>query len=181
MSRIGIQPVTIEEGVDVKISGQVVTLTGPKGEMVVNLSENVSVETKDNELVVSRIDETKQAKSDHGTFRMLLVNAIKGVKDGYQKTLEMVGVGYRAKLEGTTLVLSLGWNHPIKYDAPEGIEVEVPDETKIIIKGYNKQLVGEVAGKIRDFRKPEPYKGKGIRYEGEKVRRKSAKSSLGAE
>lgn len=181
MSRIGIQPITIEDGVEVKIAGNTVTVTGPKGEMVVNLSENVSVETVDEKLVVSRKDETKQAKSDHGTFRMLIVNAIKGVKDGYEKTLEMVGVGYRAKLEGTTLVLSLGWNHPIKYDAPENITVEVPDETKIIIKGFNKQQVGEVAAKIRDFRKPEPYKGKGVRYEGEKVRRKSAKSSLVAE
>jgi large subunit ribosomal protein L6 len=180
MSRIGLNPITIEEGVTVTVNGKDVSVKGPKGELEINLPFNVDAEIKDNQVLVSRIDDTKQAKSSHGTFRMLIANAITGVKDGFEKNLELVGVGYRARLEGTKLVMSLGWNHPVEVEAPEGIEIEVPAETKITIKGYDKQQVGEFAAKIREIRKPEPYKGKGIRYEGEYIRRKSSKSSVGA-
>ena len=133
---------------------------------------------ENNEIIVSRKDETKQAKSDHGTYRMLINNAIYGVKNGYTKNLELVGVGYRARMDGTKLVMSLGWNHPVEVVPYDGITIEVPEETKIVIKGYDKQKVGEFSAKIREIRKPEPYKGKGIRYEGEYVRRKSSKSSV---
>jgi large subunit ribosomal protein L6 len=178
MSRIGLNPITIEEGVTVTVNGKDVSVKGPKGELEINLPFNVDAEIKDNQVLVSRIDDTKQAKSSHGTFRMLIANAITGVKTGFEKNLELVGVGYRARLEGTKLVMSLGWNHPVEVEAPEGIEIEVPAETKITIKGYDKQQVGEFAAKIREIRKPEPYKGKGIRYEGEYIRRKSSKSSV---
>ncbi|MCD4756325.1 50S ribosomal protein L6 [bacterium] len=179
MSRIGNQPITIEEGVTVTIKDKNVNVKGPKGELNVELHFKISAEIKDNEVIVSRMDEEKLSKSLHGTFRMHIANAIEGVKNGYEKKLELVGVGYRARLEGKTLVMTLGWNHPVKVEPYEGIEVEVPEETKITIKGIDKQQVGEFAAKIRGIRKPEPYKGKGIRYEGEYVKRKSSKSSLG--
>lgn len=178
MSRIGLQPIKIEEGVTVTINKKEVLVKGTKGELKIDLPFNIDAEVKENEVIVTRTDETKQAKSSHGTFRMLIANAIAGVKEGFVKTLELVGVGYRARLEGTKLVMSLGWNHPVEVEATEGIEIEVPEETKIIIKGYDKQQVGEFAAKIREIRKPEPYKGKGIRYEGEYIRRKSSKASV---
>ncbi len=177
MSRIGQQPITIEQGVEVNINNKNVVVKGPKGEIEITLPFNISAEIKDNEVIVKRKDETKQSKSSHGTFRMLLANAITGVKSGFEKKLELVGVGYRARLEGTKLVMSLGWNHPVEMEAPEGISFEVPDETKIVVKGSDKQKVGECTAKIRSIRKPEPYKGKGIRYAGEYIRRKSSKSA----
>lgn len=180
MSRIGQEPVTIEEGVQVKIEGNVVTVSANDKETVLTLPEKLKVEIKEDQIFVSKIDESKEAKSLHGTYRVLIANAIKGIKDGFEKKLELVGVGYRARMEGTTLVMSLGWNHPVKIESPEDITIEVPEETKIVLKGYDKQRVGEFAAKIRAIRKPEPYKGKGIRYEGEYVRKKSSKSSVGA-
>jgi large subunit ribosomal protein L6 len=180
MSRIGQEPVTIEEGVQVKIEGNVVTVSANDKETVLTLPEKLKVEIKEDQIFVSKIDESKEAKSLHGTYRVLIANAIKGIKDGFEKRLELVGVGYRARMEGTTLVMSLGWNHPVKIESPEDITIEVPEETKIVLKGYDKQRVGEFAAKIRAIRKPEPYKGKGIRYEGEYVRKKSSKSSVGA-
>ncbi len=180
MSRIGLEPIKIEEGIQVTINGSEVIVKGSKAEIKVVLAEDIKAEVKENEVILTRDIETKQAKSDHGTYRMLIANAIEGLKNGYTKTLELVGVGYRARMEGTTLVMSLGWNHPVKVEPYEGIEIEVPTETKIIIKGYDKQKVGELAAKIREIRKPEPYKGKGIRYEGEYVRKKSSKSAVGA-
>ena len=180
MSRIGQQPITIEDGVEVSINKKDVLVKGSKGEIALRLPLNIDAEIKDNEILVSRKDESKQSKSSHGTFRMLIANAITGVKDGFEKKLELVGVGYRARMEGTKLVMTLGWNHPVEMEAPEGIEFEVPEETKVIVKGYDKQKVGEMAAKIRATRKPEPYKGKGIRYEGEYIRRKSSKSSVTA-
>jgi len=180
MSRIGLEPIKIEEGINVTINGQEVVVASPKAEMKITLPEEITVEVKDNMINLVRKDETKQSKSNHGTYRMLIANAIEGLKNGFVKTLELVGVGYRARMEGEVLVMSLGWNHPVKVKPYEGIEIEVPNETKIIIKGYNKQKVGEMAAKIRGIRKPEPYKGKGIRYEGEYVRRKSSKSSVAA-
>lgn len=178
MSRVGLQPIKIEDGVEVVLTGNDLTITGPLGEMKVKLTPDLKCKQEGSELIVERLNETKQAKSNHGTYRMLIQNAITGVKDGYSKKLELVGVGYRARMEGETLVMSLGWNHPIKVEPVKGIQIEVPEETKVIVKGYDKQKVGEFVAKIREIRKPEPYKGKGIRYEGEYVRRKSSKSAV---
>lgn len=178
MSRVGLQPIKIEDGIEVVVTGNDLTITGPLGEMKVKLTPDLKCKQEGSELIVERLNETKQAKSNHGTYRMLIQNAITGVKDGYSKTLELVGVGYRARMEGETLVMSLGWNHPIKVEPVKGIQIEVPEETKVIVKGYDKQKVGEFVAKIRKIRKPEPYKGKGIRYEGEYVRRKSSKSAV---
>lgn len=179
MSRIGLKPIKIEEGVTVLINDSEVTVTGPKGEIKISLPADVAAEIKENEVLLIAKEETKQSHSNHGTLRMIIANAVEGVKNGFEKKLELVGVGYRAKMEGLNLSMNLGWNHPVKVEPIEGITIEVPEETKIVIKGYNKQKVGEFAAKIREIRKPEPYKGKGIRYEGEYVRRKSSKSSLG--
>ncbi len=181
MSRIGKEPITIEEGLTVNIEGQTVKVKGSKGELEIVLPRKLSAEMKDNEIVISRDGEEKQTKSIHGTYRMIVANALNGVKEGFEKKLELVGVGYRARLEGTTLVMTLGWNHPIKIEPYEDIEIEVPDETKITIRGIDKQRVGEFAAKVRGMREPEPYKGKGIRYADEYVRRKSSKTSLVAE
>ena len=181
MSRIGNQPIKIEEGVTVDIDNKRVSIKGPKGELNIELPFELSAEIKDNELIVTRSNEEKPTKSIHGTYRMILANAIYGVKNGYEKKLELVGVGYRARLEGKTLVMTLGWNHPIKVEPYDGIEIEVPEETKITISGIDKQKVGEFAAKVRGMREPEPYKGKGVRYADEYVRRKSSKSSLTSE
>jgi large subunit ribosomal protein L6 len=181
MSRIGLQEITIEENVEVKLEDRTVAVTGPLGEIKVGLPKDLDVEIKDNVVKVIAKGESKQTKSNHGTYRALIQNAITGVKQGYSKGLELVGVGYRARVEGGKLVMSLGLNHPVEFEAPQGIQIEVPEETKIIVKGYDKQKVGEFAAKIREIKKPEPYKGKGIRYQDEYVRRKSSKSNLGVE
>ncbi len=180
MSRIGQEPIKIEEGVQVNIEGSKVLVSGSGKETVIELPEELKAEIKDGEILVSRSNDEKFTKSVHGTYRVLLFNAVKGIKEGFEKRLELVGVGYRARMEGTTLVMSLGWNHPVKVESPEGITIEVPEETKIVIKGHDKQQIGQLAAKIRGIRKPEPYKGKGIRYEGEYVRKKSSKSGVGA-
>jgi large subunit ribosomal protein L6 len=163
MSRIGLKPIKIEDGVTVLVNGADITVTGTKGEIKVTLPKDVSVEVKENVMYLTSTEETKQSHSNHGTFRMLVANAIEGVKNGFEKKLELVGVGYRARMEGLTLVMSLGWNHPVKVEPIAGIDIEVPEETKVTIKGFDKQLVGEFAAKVRAIRKPEPYKGKGIR------------------
>lgn len=180
MSRIGQEPVKIEEGIEVKIEGNTVTVSSKDNSITFDLPSVLKAEMVEDTVVLSRSDEEKQSKSLHGTYRALIANAVSGLKSGYEKKLELVGVGYRARMEGTTLVMSLGWNHPIKVESPEGITIEVPEETKVVIKGYDKQKVGQFAAKIRSIRKPEPYKGKGVRYEGEYVRRKSSKSGVGA-
>ncbi|MBD3329055.1 50S ribosomal protein L6 [Candidatus Dojkabacteria bacterium] len=182
MSRIGNQPVTIEEGVEVEIVKKEVKIKGPKGEMLVELPWQINAKVEGDEVIVERSDEEKLSKSLHGTYRMLVENAVYGVKNGYEKKLEIVGVGYRGKMEAGKLNLSLGFTHPILMEVPEGLEVDMPDETTITINGVDKQLVGEYAAKIRSLRKPEPYKGKGIKYSDEVVRRKSSKSAvIGAE
>jgi len=181
MSRIGKQPIKIEEGVKTEVTDKTVKITGPKGELKIELPYQLSAEVNGDEIIVTRSDDEKPSKSLHGTYRMIIANAVKGVKEMYEKKLELVGVGYRAKIEGTTLIMTLGWNHPIKMEPYEGIEIEVPDETKITIRGIDKQKVGEFSAKVRSMRKPEPYKGKGIRYSDEYVRRKSSKTSLVAE
>jgi large subunit ribosomal protein L6 len=181
MSRIGLQEIIIEDGVTVQKEGTTVTVTGPLGEIKIGLAEGVELEMQDNTIKVSVKGKTKQDKSNHGTHRALIQNAISGVKEGFSKTLELVGVGYRARMEGNKLVMSLGLNHPVEVEPYEGITLEVPEETKIVVKGFDKQKVGEFAAKIRELRKPEPYKGKGIRYENEYVRRKSSKANLATE
>lgn len=181
MSRIGLQQIKIEEGVTVEQESNILTVKGPLGELTVNFPETLEIKLDGDLIDIVAKDETKQTKSNHGTYRMLLSNAIEGVKNGYTRNLELVGVGYRARMEGNKLVMSLGLNHPVEVEPTEGIQIEVPEETKVTIKGYDKQKVGEFAAKIRALRKPEPYKGKGIRYEGEYVRRKSSKSNLGSE
>lgn len=181
MSRIGKQEITIEEGVIVTVENRDVLVKGSLGEITINLPEDIDVKVDKNTVTVAALEDTKQSKSNHGTYRMLISNAVEGVKNGFVINLELVGVGYRARMEGNKLVMSLGLNHPVEVEPMEGIQIEVPEETKITVKGFDKQRVGEVAAKIRKLRKPEPYKGKGIRYKDEYVRRKSSKSNLGAE
>ena len=181
MSRIGLQAITIEEGVTVQKENNSLTVTGQLGEIKIVLPLGIDIEIKDNILKVLSKGVTKQDKSNHGTYRALIQNAINGVKEGFSKTLELVGVGYRARMEGNKLVMTLGLNHPVEVEPYEGVQIEVPEETKIIIRGFDKQKVGEFTAKIRELRKPEPYKGKGIRYENEYVRRKSSKSNLATE
>ncbi|MCC7289929.1 50S ribosomal protein L6 [bacterium] len=178
MSRVGLNPIKIEEGVQVTLEGKDVLIKGPKGELKITLPWKLDLDIKEGVVAVKRTEEDLKTKASHGTFRMLIDNAIEGVKNGFNRNLELVGVGYRARMEGTALVMNLGLNHPVKFEAPEGITIEVPEETKIFIKGIDKQKVGEFAAKVREFKKPEPYKGKGIRYEGEYVRRKSSKSGV---
>lgn len=180
MSRIGNQPVKIEEGVTVNVNGREVAVSGPIGQLKVVLPESLTAEIKDGEVLVARKNEEKQSKSVHGTFRALIQNMVTGVKTGYERKLEMSGVGYRAKQEGKDISVTVGYTHPVKVIIPEGITATVPDEITIVLKGADKQKVGEMAAKIRGIKKPEPYKGKGIKYAEEIVRRKSAKSAATA-
>lgn len=177
MSRIGRLPVAIPNGVTVTVSPlNVVNVKGPKGELTQNMSTKMIIAIEDNTLVVSRPSDVKEHRALHGLTRSLINNMIIGVTEGYQKTLELVGVGYRAQLKGNKITLSLGYSHPVEIDAVAGIQFVLPDANKIIVKGIDKQLVGAVAADIRTWRKPEPYKGKGIRYSDEVVRRKEGKT-----
>jgi LSU ribosomal protein L6P len=176
MSRIGKMPVVIPEGVDVKINGQEVTVKGPKGTLVQTFHKNMTIKREGNTLVVTRPDDDKMNKALHGLTRSLLNNMMIGVTKGFEKQLEIVGVGYRAQKQGKKLVLTLGYSHPVEIDEPAGITIEVPAPEKIIIKGADKQAVGELAAKIRAKRPPEPYKGKGIKYVGETIIRKEGKA-----
>lgn len=176
MSRIGNAPITIENGVEVKVNGREVEVNGTMGSLKFILPSGISVKVDGDQLMVSRSKELKEIKSLHGTYRALLANAVKGVKEGFTKKLEIVGVGFRVKMDGLKLSLSLGWNHTVEIEVPDGLKADVPDETSIIITGFDKQKVGEFAAKIRKVRPPEPYKGKGIRFEGEYVRQKSPKT-----
>ncbi len=177
MSRIGKMPVAIPSGVDVKVDGNVVTVKGSKGELTREFSEILTIKVEGEEVIVTRPDDSRQAKSLHGLTRTLIHNMIEGVSEGYAKKLELVGVGYRAALKGKDLEIQLGYSHPVNVVAPENITFEVPSQTEIIVKGISKEQVGQVAADIRAWRKPEPYKGKGIRYEGEYVRRKLGKAA----
>lgn len=180
MSRIGKKPVKIAAGTTVSVTGSEVVVTGPKGSLTQKFRPEISVKVVGNDALVERISDTPKAKSLHGLSRTLLENMVLGVSQGWNKGLELVGVGYRAALEGTTLVLNVGFSHQVKFPAPSGITFEVADNTKINIKGIDKQLVGETAAQIRHIREPEPYKGKGIRYIGEVVRRKPGKAAAKA-
>jgi large subunit ribosomal protein L6 len=179
VSRIGLSPIKIEEGVTVEVQKNAVKVTGPLGNLSIEYPSNLlTVEVKDGQVLLSRVDDAKFTKSVHGTIRSIVANAVKGVKSGYEKKLELVGVGYRVKKEGTDKVsFTLGFTHPVVFQIPAGISVEVPDEVTVIIKGYDKQVVGQLAAKIRSKRKPEPYKGKGIKYSDEIVKRKSSKAA----
>ncbi|KNF08034.1 50S ribosomal protein L6 [Gottschalkia purinilytica] len=177
MSRIGLKPITIPSGVDFKVdANNYVVVKGPKGTLEQQVSKDLGINVEDNVINVTRPSDRKNHRSLHGLTRTLIANMIEGVSDGYVKTLDIVGVGYRAQKQGKKLVLSLGFSHPVEMEDPEGIEVEVPSNNKIIIKGIDKQKVGNYAAVIRELRKPEPYKGKGIRYENEVVRRKEGKT-----
>jgi large subunit ribosomal protein L6 len=177
VSRIGKQPIPVPSGVDVKIDGSTVTVKGPKGELVQTFTDVLGIEFSDGELVVTRPDDSRTARSLHGLTRTLLSNMVTGVSEGFSKNLEIVGVGYRAILKGSDLELQLGFSHPVVVSAEPGITFEVPQPTKITVRGIDKQQVGQVAADIRKWRKPEPYKGKGVRYEGEYVRRKLGKAA----
>jgi len=176
MSRIGRLPVQIPAGVDVTINGQQVTVKGPKGTLVETFHKNMTIKKEGNTLVVTRPNDEKFNKALHGLTRALLNNMVIGVTQGFQKELEIVGVGYRAQKQGKKLILTLGYSHPVEIEEPAGITIEVPSPEKIIVKGANKQVVGEVAANIRAKRPPEPYKGKGIRYAGENIIRKEGKT-----
>ena len=175
MSRIGKKPIPVPTGVTVTIEPEVVHVTGPRGALSERKSRDITVEQGDGELLVKRPTDRGEHRALHGLTRSLVFNMVEGVTNGYQKTLEIQGVGYRAQLAGRNLTLALGYSHPVNITAPEGIEFEVPQPTRIVVKGISKQLVGEVAANIRKQRPPEPYKGKGIRYEGEYVARKVGK------
>ena len=177
MSRVGRKPITIVAGVKVHKTDHAVKIVGPKGELSATVHPDIGFDIKDNQILVTRTNDEKQQRSLHGLWRALMANMIKGVTDGYAKKLELVGVGYRAEMKGKKLQLQLGYSHPILFAAPEGIKIETPTQTNITISGIDKQLVGQVAAKIRSFRPPEPYKGKGVKYEGEYIRRKAGKAA----
>jgi large subunit ribosomal protein L6 len=175
MSRIGRQPIPVPSGVTIAIEPERVTVNGPKGELTERVHRDIQVEQVDDQLVVRRPTDRGEHRALHGLTRTLVANMVQGVTDGFEKRLEIQGVGYRAALRGRDLELALGYSHPVSIKAPDGIEFEVPMPTRIVVRGASKQVVGEVAALIRKQRKPEPYKGKGIRYEGEYVARKVGK------
>jgi large subunit ribosomal protein L6 len=177
MSRIGKKPVPIPQGVKVSVSGQRVTIEGPKGKLLLDAHPRVAVAADDKEICITRSSENRQSRSLHGLTRALIANMVWGVKEGFQKSLEIQGVGYRAAKQGSAVSFQLGYSHPIVYEPPAGIDLSV-DRNNIIVSGIDKQVVGQVAAHIRAFRAPEPYKGKGIRYVGERVRRKAGKAGL---
>ncbi len=177
MSRVGKIPIPVPDGVQIDIKKNVVTAKGPKGELSIDVHPDMKVVLEDGILRVERPTESKIHRSLHGLSRTLLANIVEGVKNGFEKRLEIIGVGYRAEMKGRKLLLSLGYSHQILFDPPEGIEVSVEGNNKVIVKGIDKVLVGQIAAKIRSFRPPEPYKGKGIRYAGEVVRKKAGKST----
>ncbi len=178
MSRIGKLPISIPSGVTITVGDDnAVTVKGPKGELSEKLSPEMELSVEDGVLTVKRPSDDKRHRALHGLTRSLLNNMVVGVTDGFQKKLEIVGVGYRAQMQGTTLIVNVGYSHPVEFPAPQGITFEVPAPTHILVKGIDKQQVGQVAADIRVTRKPEPYKGKGIRYEGEFVRHKEGKTA----
>jgi large subunit ribosomal protein L6 len=175
MSRIGRKPIPVPSGVEIQIEPELVTVKGPKGELSERIPRDITVVQEGEELLVTRPTDRGEHRSLHGLTRSLVANMVEGVTDGFEKTLEIQGVGYRCQAQGKNLELALGYSHAVKYIAPEGIEFEVPQPTQIIVRGIDKQRVGQVAAEIRKLRPPEPYKGKGIRYVGEHVVRKVGK------
>lgn len=177
MSRIGNREIKVPASVTVTVNDNVVTVKGPKGELSFDINENLKVNVGEGTVTVERTKEDKQIKSMHGTTNAIITNMIEGVSNGFSKGLEIIGVGYRFTLKGNTLVVNAGYSHPIEVEIPNGIEVESVSNTEIVVKGINKELVGEFSANIRKIRKPEPYKGKGIRYKGEYIRRKEGKKA----
>lgn len=175
MSRIGKQAIEVPGGVEVKVDGQHLGAKGPKGELSVHLLDDIAIEVEDNLIKVKPANDGKRARSMWGMQRTLVANAVEGVVNGFEKKLEINGVGYRAQMKGSALNLQLGYSHDINYPVPAGISVACPDQTTIIVSGIDKQKVGQVAAEIREFRKPEPYKGKGVKYAGEYIFRKEGK------
>ncbi|MGG0719874.1 50S ribosomal protein L6 [Robertmurraya massiliosenegalensis] len=176
MSRVGKKPIEIPTGVTVTINGSVVTVKGPKGELTRSFNSDMEIVVSENVINVVRPSDSKEHRTIHGTTRALLANMVEGVSKGFERNLELIGVGYRAQKQGKKLVLNVGYSHPVEIEPEEGIEIEVPSNTKVTVKGISKERVGALAANIRDVRPPEPYKGKGIRYEGEYVRRKEGKT-----
>ena len=176
MSRIGVKPIVVPAGVEVTVDGNVVTVKGPKGQLSQEISKNMTVELKDGTITVSRPDDERHNRGQHGLARTLINNMITGVTTGFEKKLQLVGVGYKAEKKGDTLVMSLGYSHPVEMKDPEGITTECPSQTEVTVKGIDKALVGNYAANIRAWRKPEPYKGKGIKYVDEVIRRKEGKA-----
>ena len=179
MSRIGKLPITIPAGVDVVIDGSTVTVKGPKGTLTRTVHSNIAVAVENNEIVVTRPNDEKLNRSLHGLTRTLIANMVEGVAHGYKKELEINGIGYRAAMQGTQLVMNIGFSHQVFMDQPEGIKIEVPSPNKIVISGPDKQKVGQFAAEVREKRPPEPYKGKGIKYVDEHIRRKEGKAGKG--
>ena len=177
MSRIGRKPVQIPAGVEVTVNGNTCVVKGPKGTLQQDFHENITVTVEGNEVIVDRANDERESRAQHGLTRALIQNMVTGVSEGFTKSLELAGVGYRVQLKGTSLDFSLGYSHPVVVEAPEGITFEVPDNTHINVKGINKQQVGQIAAEIRAKRPPEPYKGKGIHYVGEHIRRKLGKAA----
>lgn len=175
MSRIGKKPVQVPAGVTATVSGQTVTMKGPKGELKFVVNDEVLVKLEDNTLAVTPANDSKDARAKWGMSRTMIENLVKGVKDGYEKKLEINGVGYRATMQGKNLQLSLGFSHDVVYQPPEGISIACPKPTEITVSGIDKQVVGQVAAEIREYRGPEPYKGKGVKYAGERIVRKEGK------
>lgn len=176
MSRIGNKVVVLPAGVEIKQDGNNITVKGPKGELTREFSSDIKMNIEGNEVTFTRPDDSKEMKTIHGTTRANFNNMVVGVSEGFQKALELIGVGYRAQVQGNKLTLNVGYSHPVEMTAPEGVTFEVPANTQVIVKGINKEVVGELAANIRGVRPPEPYKGKGIRYVGEFVRRKEGKT-----
>lgn len=176
MSRIGCKPVPLPEGVKVDIKDQALKVKGPKGELAFDVVPSIAVDVQDGKIVVNRSTDEKQDRAFHGMVRSIVNNMVIGVSQGFQKNLEIVGIGWRCQMQGKKLVLNLGYSHPIEYEAPQGVEITTDGPTKIAVKGIDKQAVGQVAALIRGFRPPEPYKGKGVRYSGETIIRKAGKA-----
>ena len=180
MSRIGKNPITIPAGVDVKLDGNVITVKGAKGTLTQKIRQEITVKIEGSEIVVTRINDEKTARSLHGLTRTLIANMVEGVSNGFTKTLEVNGIGYRAQKQGNNLVMNLGFSHQVIMPEIEGISIDVPNPNLVVVSGPDKQVVGQFAAEIREKRPPEPYKGKGIRYQGEYVRRKEGKAGKGA-
>lgn len=178
MSRIGLAPVTLPSGVEVSVDGPTVTVKGSKGTLTRTFHEKVSISVDDGVATVSRADDQRESRALHGLSRALLNNMVVGVSEGFGKELTLVGVGYRASLQGRSLELQVGFSHPVRVEAPDGIEFEVPQPTQVFVRGIDKEKVGQVTADIRAVRPPEPYKGKGIRYAGEHIRRKAGKAGV---